>query len=768
MIERFISIKNVGKFVEHSVSGETIFRKLTLIYGENGGGKTTLTNILRCLQADDPTILTQRKTLGSSGLPDATLLISGSPSKFQTTGWSTKFPDLVIYDATFVAENVHSGEEVGHEHRKNLHRLAIGKAGVKLAEEIEAIDVKSRTLSSELRDLESDIRILTFVSEVESFAALQPLADAAAVSAATNRIQVLKTEIQRVSETDSIKQKASPVELTIPQLPIANIEPLLSRTLDNVSPDAEKRVRDHLAANLSQGGEEWLSVGYHVHHKSDGCPFCAQSLARSPVFEAFKTFFSETYAQLKADISAQAITLDSVQAFDPSSHLELNDARVDAWVKLLVFNLRKPDAAAVSITHAKALSALKVALQRKADDPLKVAEFTATEKTAILAYSATIATLEDYNAAVKVCLQSITEFKANLEKTDAAKLRIELSQKERAVKRSEPAVDKLCKEYTLKAAAKSELQKRKDKAKEDLKASTKKVIEQFQSGINTYLKQFGADFEIIKAREEYPAGQLCLDYQLKINNVPVAVNAPKGKPDAPCFKTCLSSGDKSALAFSFFLAQLDVDSQLADKVIVFDDPMTSLDAKRETRTCQNIVRLASQAKQVIVLSHEAFFLREIWELVAGSQTKTLQVVRQGRNDSGVAEWNIETETSGDYYRNYYTLEDYLEGKFVGDLRDVARCIRPILEANLRLRFPGSFPRNKWLGNFLEAIRKATVPSPLVKMLPFLNELTDINNFSKHFHHDQNPGGASTHPITDGELKPFVESTIHVISGVFSK
>jgi wobble nucleotide-excising tRNase len=216
------------------------------------------------------------------------------------------------------------------------------------------------------------------------------------------------------------------------------------------------------------------------------------------------------------------------------------------------------------------------------------------------------------------------------------------------------------------------------------------------------------------------------------------------------------------------LARLDADPKLADKVVIFDDPMTSLDAKRETRTCQNIVRLASQAKQVIVLSHEAYFLREIWELVAGSQTKTLQVVRQGRDDSGVAEWNIEAETSGDYYRNYYTLEDYLDGKFVGDLRDVARCIRPILEANLRLRFPGAFPRNKWLGDFLEAIRTATTPSPLVKMLPVLNELTDINNFSKHFHHDLNPGGASTQPITDGELKPFVDSTIQVISGVFSK
>ncbi|MDP2268919.1 MAG: AAA family ATPase, partial [Deltaproteobacteria bacterium] len=382
-------------------------------------------------------------------------------------------------------------------------------------------------------------------------------------------------------------------ELTIPQLPIADTESLLGRTLENVSPDAEKKVRDHLVANLSQGGEEWLSDGYHLHHKSDGCPFCAQSLTTSPVFEAYKTFFSETYAQLKTDISAQENTLDSVQAFDPLLNLELNVERVDAWAKLLELNLPILDAAAVGKAHAEALSALKAALQRKADDPLKAIESTAVEKAVIAAYNVTTATLENYNDAVKVCVKAITDFKEKLEKADAAKLRIESSQKELAVKRSEPAVDKLCKKYTLKVTTKAELQKLKNEAKKALEANTKKVIEQFQSGINTYLKQFGAGFEIIKAKEEYPAGQLCLDYQLQINNVPVAVSAPKGNPNAPCFKTCLSSGDKSALAFAFFLARLDADPKLADKVVIFDDPMTSLDAKRETRTCQNIVRLAS-------------------------------------------------------------------------------------------------------------------------------------------------------------------------------
>jgi wobble nucleotide-excising tRNase len=272
----------------------------------------------------------------------------------------------------------------------------------------------------------------------------------------------------------------------------------------------------------------------------------------------------------------------------------------------------------------------------------------------------------------------------------------------------------------------------------------------------------------VQTQEAYPAGQVCLDYQLKINEVTFPTAAPPTDPLAPCFKTCLSSGDKSALAFAFFLARLNADPDLRNKIVVFDDPITSLDANRRSRTCQDIASLMPRTAQLIVMSHDAYFLREVWELTAAEDTKTLCIAREGRHDSRIAEWNIETETSGEYYQNYYRLEEYLEGRFTGDLRDVARCIRPLLEANLRLRFPGVFPKTGWLGTFLEMIRDAPPTSPLRSLQPCLSELSEINNYSKDFHHDRNPTGASTHPITDGELKPFVDQTILMIGSGFSR
>ncbi len=57
MINKVIQIKNVGKFTDYSVNttptwnGE--FKSITLVYGQNGIGKTTFTTILKSLKEND-------------------------------------------------------------------------------------------------------------------------------------------------------------------------------------------------------------------------------------------------------------------------------------------------------------------------------------------------------------------------------------------------------------------------------------------------------------------------------------------------------------------------------------------------------------------------------------------------------------------------------------------------------------------------------------------------------------------------------------------
>ena len=85
MINKILFIKNVGRFVNYSCHGDVEFQKLTLIFGENGRGKTMLSAILRSLGAGDPQCLLERKSIKSSKEPEACVRVN-SASHTQVNG----------------------------------------------------------------------------------------------------------------------------------------------------------------------------------------------------------------------------------------------------------------------------------------------------------------------------------------------------------------------------------------------------------------------------------------------------------------------------------------------------------------------------------------------------------------------------------------------------------------------------------------------------------------------------------------------------------
>jgi len=230
----------------------------------------------------------------------------------------------------------------------------------------------------------------------------------------------------------------------------------------------------------------------------------------------------------------------------------------------------------------------------------------------------------------------------------------------------------------------------------------------------------------------------------------------------PCFKYTLSEGDKSSLSFAFFLAKLDLDPKLSDKIIIFDDPLSSLDSNRRTATTQQLQRINGLAKQIIILTHNNIVARKFWNEIDKSKCMNLQIVRSAETYK-ISEWDLEKETSGEYFNNYFILEKYLNEGISGQqqLRNVARCIRPLLEGYLRLRFPGKFTESEWLGDFIKKIENASNGEPLSNMKLQLNELKDIKDFSKKYHHSFNPN-ADYELIIDAELKSFVDRTLKIM------
>jgi wobble nucleotide-excising tRNase len=152
MSQRIISIKNVGRFRSCAAVGDVTFRRFTLIFGENARGKTTLCAILRSLSMNTPAFIVGRTTLGSMGRPEVQLLIASVAITFRNGAWTTAFPDIAIFDGTYVSENVFAGDVIDTEHRRNLYRVIIGAQGVTLAGRLNNLDNLLRAKNNEIRD----------------------------------------------------------------------------------------------------------------------------------------------------------------------------------------------------------------------------------------------------------------------------------------------------------------------------------------------------------------------------------------------------------------------------------------------------------------------------------------------------------------------------------------------------------------------------------------------------------------------------------------
>jgi len=102
MLEKVVEIKNIGRFSNYAAKGDVTFRKLTLIYAENGRGKTTLCAILRSLQSRQPEFISERQTLGATEAPFVHIRLNNTDYKFDGNAWTNSHPDILIFDSVFV------------------------------------------------------------------------------------------------------------------------------------------------------------------------------------------------------------------------------------------------------------------------------------------------------------------------------------------------------------------------------------------------------------------------------------------------------------------------------------------------------------------------------------------------------------------------------------------------------------------------------------------------------------------------------------------
>lgn len=758
MIRKFISIKNIGRYKNSASTPNPQLAKYVLVLGANGHGKTTLCDVIRSLQTSNPAYITGRKTLGAIDSPAVELLMEGGGvTRFDGAAWNAPLPTIAIYDGTFVANNVHAGDVVDADQRRNLYRVIVGQEGVALAEEEAQLATETRTKTTEITTVTRALQQhLPTGMTVQQFVEL----------AADLEIDIKITEQERslaalregalVARRDALSEIALP---GAPELPI-----LLGRTVDGIAADAEAQLADHLRAHPVAGGEQWLAEG--TVHATDTCPFCAQDIRGIALIQAFRSVFGAGYRALKTDISASQTASD--RAFGAAAiatlerQLEANISAVTFWRQYCAFESADVDAPAGISDAMRAIHAAATAsLAAKAQSPLEEVAIGPALTNALAVYADVQARVQETNARIRLVNALILAKKAETAGGDIAAAESRLARSRAVKKRHEagPAAD--CAEFVRLNTEKAAAEAAKAAIRDQLEQHTSDVIRPYQNRINALLDSFNAGFQIAETRHNYAGGVATSTYQLVINNTPIDIGDRTTPLNRPSFKNTLSAGDKSTLALAFFLAHLERDARRAQMIVVFDDPFLSQDAFRRRQTVHEIKKCGAECGQVIVLSHDATFLKQVWDKAPAAERVALQISDARAQGSKLHQIDLGRATQGRVASEIDDLQAFLTNG-TGNVLDVVKKIRVVLETYCKTAYQASFAAGDWLGDIVRKIREGDADHPAKHLY---DEVDQINDYTAQYHHGDDGGTVTDDQIDATELTGYVKRALRIVNAL---
>ncbi|GAB3129032.1 AAA family ATPase [Novispirillum itersonii] len=754
MLKR-IGIKNIGRFTNSNGKGNTELTKYSFVFGANGHGKTTICAVLRSAQTGNADPLIGRKTLGATAASSVDLLFDGSGVRFDGAAWDKTAPDLAVFDSAYVSENIHSGEVVDTDHKRNLYRVIIGAEGVHLAERDSQLAADSRAKTREISAVAKLIQ-----PHVPPGMTLEQFLKVPANPGIDVRIADQTRNLEAIRQAAQIQNRPLPSEITLPIIPA--FASLLEKTIDEIAEGAERQLSDHIAAHgMAANGESWVAAGMpHIEHGV--CPFCGQNINGLPLITAYRSVFSDAYKGLVADIKTYLGIIQEEFGEGKigwlAAQIEKNKAAADFWHQYCPIDptmLAMPENLLDTIRDL-GVAALEL-LDRKARSPLEAVPLSKEYQEAVAAFQAL---KEAVNAANMAIFAAKDVFNAKKAETGVADVRVaenELQRLQAFKKRHEQPLVQHCDDHIRLSTEKDVIDNEKAEVRKKLDEYTNSAVKPYEKRINELLDAFAADFTIAETKHSYVGGVATSSYQIVINATAVDLGDGNTPATKPSFKNTLSSGDRSTLALAFFLAHLERDKGHGNKIVVLDDPFNSQDAFRRVQTIQEIRRMGKKCAQVIVLSHDAGFLKDVWAKVQPAERTALMIDNARTQGCKLVPWAIESACAGRIIAEITDLQAYLTNN-EGKPLDIAKKMRPVLEDHCRRVYYGYFGDQDTLGEIMRKTRDGGDQHPAHHIY---EELDVINEFTAPFHHADLAAVPTADQIDKTQLDSFVRRTLRV-------
>lgn len=630
MLKRIKKIQNIGRF-KSCQSGNAQFEQITLIFGRNTYGKSTLVDLFSSLESGNTDAIKQRKSIPDdlqSQQAELSFAIDGIQNeqtiKLLNGTWLPPLPvefKLKIFDDGFYHNNLFAGRQFSRETKDNFSFFVLGTQGVAKRQEIENKNKQKGDATRKRNDLQK--AAFKDINDVAGFIELSP---AESKEQLNLRIESLRNDYGKLSKQQKnalvIKQRKECGFLEWKNdfsVALTKLNDSLQTSLQSYHQEAQRKVAEHILTNFkeTQDAEKWIRQGL-IQNNSEICQFCGQTLSIEALalLDIYRQNFDTAY-EAHDKLVQQELKRSQVEIIKDRINplkiiIESNKTALMGYPELLEDNqdfLALRDQIDSLETQLKSTFSeweqLTIDLSNEIDSAIKQKSASPHKSVDALQFDSqlqidTVITerATEYNNLIAKINLIFQTFKTSVVDATIARRLSEIEHDGKVEKRKLQRIElsEQCTNYMEFDATVKKLKAEIPSLEDELATEQSQFLDKFFDRLNKFFRLFGShDFLLEKGLDTKGHKPI---YFLKVKFH--GHDIPEKNLDR-----VFSESDRRSLALSVFWAVIDGLSETEKKnsIVALDDPVTSFDNHRISMVYQEIVKLSDDVRQVILLSH---------------------------------------------------------------------------------------------------------------------------------------------------------------------
>lgn len=634
-----ISMKNVASYKDETTL-ETD-KRINLIYGLNGAGKTQISKFL-ANQEDE-----NFKDCNIEGLNNE---------------------EILVYNQDFIEKNFYNTDKQQGIFTLSEENITIKQEIEKLQEELMGLKSSQNENEGKLKEKQEDIIKIENDFKEDIWKIKQNHSGnfkdffEGKMGSKESFLNFIKSKIGEVLSLDVINQNMNLEELKkqytfltdTTQVKLKNINEIPNTEFKNIENNSifneiivgnQNSVIADLIKKLEN--EDWVKDGFdkYVLQDSQTCPFCQKDTITQEFKSYLENYFDKTYEERIKEVE---------KLNDEYQNLFSNTPSIEIFYRRDILDIKDLEFEKLYSQVTSKLQENIRKIQEKIKEPSKKIELEKTDEV-----------FENLNNYIKQIQQKIIEFNGKLDNQESELKELEKAFWKFAIFEKKEIIEKYNKDKKEQEINKGVLDKENQTIKDSIqhientiKEKQKEVIniQEAVDRINNYLKDLGILSFCIKIQDDEKQ-----EY--------IIVREGENKPS---FKT-LSEGEKTLISFLYFLqlcqGKKEKDEAILDKIIVIDDPISSLSFNYIYEIAQLIKHTFFDSenlyKQIFIFTHNLYFYHEFFKIINKEDKKnnitSFRIFKNQNNFSCISSLKRD-EILNDYQAYWQILKEYKQEK----------------------------------------------------------------------------------------------------------